>query len=158
MKYLYLALITMFFYSCNDMVSKDKFYTGDPFVSLSGDQETLTLSKDTTKEIRVEHMDSISISTPIDKPLTVTLKVDSTSYGTVGVDYEVQTDVKIAAGSSYGYYKVTAKAIDPDEISKTNLILYIDQVDQPNIIPGLMGNKKNNEDRRPRLKTYLFKY
>ncbi|KXX66532.1 hypothetical protein [Flammeovirga sp. SJP92] len=158
MKYLYISLIAILFYSCNDKVSQDKFYTGNPFVSLSDDQVMLTLSKDTTNEIRLEHLDSISISTPIDKPLTVLLKVDSTSTGAYGVDYSVQTDVQIAAGASYGYYKVTANAIDPSMITRTQLVIYIESCDQPNVIPGMMGIKKENEDRRPRLKTYLFKY
>lgn len=150
--------MTMFFYSCNDMVSKDKFYTGDPLVSLSGDQQMLTLSSEPDQEIRLELTDSISISTPIDKPLTVQLKVDSTSFGNLGTDYTIQTDVKIAAGASYGYYKIVAKAIDPDLVSRTQLVIHIESCDQPNVIPGMMGIKKNNEDRRPRLKTYLFKY
>ncbi|WP_044209894.1 hypothetical protein [Flammeovirga sp. OC4] len=158
MKYLYLSLLTLFLCACNEIVSQDNFYTGNPFVSLSSDQSILTLSNDATKEIRLEYTDSISISSPIDKPLSVLLKVDATSAGILGEDYDIQTDVKIPAGSSYGYYKVTAKAIDKSKITGTELVIYIESCDQPNVIPGMMGTKKNNEDRRPRLKTYLFKY
>ncbi|MCG8411886.1 MAG: hypothetical protein MI739_11455 [Bacteroidales bacterium] len=165
MKKLILTIIALWSFSaCDnpyDLVEADKTYNGKPFVSLNAEQGVVYLSvnedKNNTDRPGVLK-DSLLINRPLDHDLTVTLEaVPSETRGTVGKNFRFDVQAVIKAGKSYGYYTVQVLDLPEDQISQNKLSLCIKSVDDTDVIAGLYGLKKKNEERKKHFKTYSFK-
>ncbi|ANQ52875.1 hypothetical protein MY04_05725 (plasmid) [Flammeovirga sp. MY04] len=149
-------LLVIIISSCNQELF-DKVYKGPPFVSLSDEQQLIKFDQ-SVQQKKIVWLDSILINEPIDIPIIVSLNEEiSKSKNNLGVRFRFQDKVKINAGASYGYYTIDAEIIDEKLLSKSELVLYIEKVDNDLVIPGLQGIKKENEKRQPHYKSYFFK-
>ena len=158
-----LFLLVMLFASCEnpyEHVSEDKYYTGNPFVSLSSEQAAIRLSvnESTNHSLQAgEFKDSLILSHTLDQTILVTLEiVNEATQGTIDEHFAFQQTVMIEAGQNYGSFTVNALNIPEDEVSQYKLAIRIKEVDNEQIIAGLYGTKKENEPRQKRFKTYSF--
>ncbi len=144
-----------------DNVSDPKHYTGAPFVSLDSEQAVIDLNVNQPDNHSWEagvYKDKLILSHALDHDITVTLEiVDEETTGAVGTNFEFQETVVITAGETFGSFKISALTIADADISKYKLAIRIKEVDTPNVIAGLYGIKKENEERKKRFKTYSFR-
>lgn len=144
--------------SCNDLVSEDKEYTGDPIVCLSSEQAIVQLSKENpTSGLVKVFKDSVLISTPITEDLKVYIAIDQKKT-TAKLDehYSMQQEVVIPAGSYFGYFTFEGLEIPEEDVSKLDVAVYIDSVSNPNVIPGFYGVKYELAEREKRTKIFSF--
>ena len=149
--------------SCEDHyenVKDPKHYTGDPFVSLNSERAVISLEVNkpvnNTWQAGV-YKDKLVLSHPLDHDISVTLEVvNEETFGSLDTNFEFQQTVVIEAGDNYGSYTISALSIPEKEISKYKLAIRIKEVDDPLVIAGLYGIKKENEERKKRFKTYSF--
>lgn len=143
-----------------ELVSEEKHYDGAPFVSLSSEQALIRLGinegVNNTPEAGL-FRDSIILSHKLDYPITVFLDVVTTeTHGNLNTHFSFQQEVTINSGDNYGSFTVLAGEIPQNEISKYKLTIHISKCDNPDIIAGMYGIKKENEDRQKRFKSYSF--
>lgn len=158
-----LVLLVGAFVSCDnpyENVKEAKYYTGNPFVSLSSEQaviqQGLNPDRNQTQQAGV-FKDSLVLSHALDHDLTVTLElVDEATRGSIDEHFAFQETVTIQAGKNYGSFLVSALEISQEEVSKLKLAIRIKAVDDEQVIAGLYGAKKENEARKKRFKTYSF--
>ncbi len=154
-----LMVLVLAFVSCDnpyDNIKEAKYYTGNPFVSLSSEQAVIRQEVNQTQQAGV-FKDSLLLSHVLDHALTVSLEVvDAATSGTVDEHFTFQETVTIEAGNNYGDFTVSALDIPQEEVSKFKLAIRIKAVDDANVIAGLYGIKKENEARQKRFKTYSF--
>ncbi len=158
---LFFAILTLG--SCEnpyDLVSESKTYKGDPFVMLSSEQAAIRLGisqNNNHSSLPGIFRDSLVLSNALDHDLTITLElVGNESFGALNEHFKFQDKVIIDAGSNYGSFTVHALDIPISEISKYKLSSRIKETDDPLVIAGLYGSKKENEERQKRFKTYSF--
>lgn len=141
-------------------VSVDKRYKGQPFVSLSSEQASINLGIDQGNNQSIEEgvfRDSLVLSHVLEEDLTVLLEmVDVESVGQQEINFSFQHTVTIEAGQNYGSFNVRALELKESELSQYKLAIRIKEVDNENVIAGLYGAKKENEEREKRFKTYSF--
>nr|WP_321451316.1 hypothetical protein [uncultured Carboxylicivirga sp.] len=141
-------------------ITADKTYNGNPFVSLSSEQASVNIGIDAgnnqTDKAGV-FKDSLVLSHVLDEDLSVLLEiVDEETIGKEDVNFRFQYKVVIEAGKNYGAYTVEALDILLKDISEYKLSIRIAAVDNDNVIAGMYGAKKENEERQKRFKTYSF--
>lgn len=158
-----LLLMIWVFAACEnpyENVSEAKEYKGNPFVSLSSEQASIHLGTNENSNHTTQagvFKDSLVLSHVLDFDLTVIFEmVVEESFGEVETHYSFQNTVTIESGHNYGVYYVRGLNIPVDEISKYKLAIRIQEVDNENVIAGLYGAKKENEEREKRFKTYSF--
>ncbi|MBI9062019.1 MAG: hypothetical protein JEZ14_08510 [Marinilabiliaceae bacterium] len=158
-----LAVLVCAFVSCDnpyENVKEAKYYTGNPFVSLSSEQAVIRQGLDPDRNHTLQagvFKDSLVLSHTLDHALTVTLElVDEATRGNVEEHFSFQETVTIQAGENYGNFTVSALEIPQEEVSKYKLSIHIKSVDDEQVIAGLYGAKKENEARKKRFKTYSF--
>lgn len=143
-----------------DLVSESKAYKGDPFVSLSSEQAAIRLGVNENSNHTQQaggFKDSLVLSHVLNHDLTVTLEVvEEETHGDVDEHFSFQNTVMIEAGKNYGTFMVNALNVPVEEISKYKLSIRIKEVDDEQVIAGLYGAKKENEERKKRFKTYSF--
>lgn len=164
MKYLVLSLlIGCSLLSCEnpyENVSDVKYYDDNPLVSLSSEQALVRVGLDeennhTNKE--GVYQDSLLLSHKLDHDITVILEgVSGETTGEIDENFSFQREVVIEAGNNYGSYNVSALDINEDNISAYKLAIRIKEVDDPNVIAGMYGSKKEKQARPKRFKTYSF--
>ncbi|BDD12035.1 hypothetical protein FUAX_44670 (plasmid) [Fulvitalea axinellae] len=149
-----------FCFSCDDPyenIPDDKSYNGKPFVSLSSESGVINLNGTTKGALT----DSVALSHRQDHDITVTLElVERFTVGEVGTHFTYENNLTIPAGAFYGHFKAEALDVKEDgdvKISDYKLSVRIKSVDDPNIIPGLYGNKLEGEERQKRYKTISFR-
>jgi len=158
-----ILIVACLFVACEDPydnVSESKIYHGNPFVSLSSEQAAIDLgvneSNNHTQQAGV-FVDSLILSHVLYNDLTVYLEiVDEESNGQLENHFSFQQTVTIQAGSNYGTYTVSGLNLQVDELSNYKLAVRIKSVDNEQVIAGLYGTKKENEERQKRFKTYSF--
>jgi len=141
-------------------VLDNKYYDGDPFVSLSSEQAVIRLgtgqANNQPNQVGM-YKDSLVLSHKLDHDISVTLElVDYGTYGDLDINFSFQKEVIIKAGDNYGAYLVQALELSEEEMSKYKLAIRIMGVDDQQVIAGFYGIKKENEERKKRLKTYSF--
>ncbi len=158
-----LFLLVMLFVSCEnpyEHVSEEKYYTGNPFVSLSSEQAAIRLgvNENTNHSLQAGvFKDSLILSHAIDRTIMVSLEiVNEATQGTINEHFAFQETVMIEAGQNYGSFTVSALNVPENEVSRYKLAIRIKKVDDEQIIAGLYGAKKENEPRQKRFKTYSF--
>lgn len=140
-----------------DLVSQPKYYTGDPFVCLSSEQASIKVEGNNDETCSGIFRDSITLSTALDHSISVELElVPEETVGTLGTTFTFDDKISITAGSNYGIYYVKALQVPHDQMSQYKLSVRIKEVDDPKVIPGLFGIKKENEDRQKEFKSYSF--
>lgn len=143
-----------------DQVSEEKYYSGNPFVSLSSEQAAIRLgiSKNNNQiEESGVFKDSLVLSHKLDHDITVFLEiVDEESLGNIDEHYAFEDRVVIEVGHYYGSFTVRNLGVPEDEVSKYKLSIRIKEVNDEQVIAGLYGIKKENEERKKRFKTYSF--
>jgi hypothetical protein len=103
------------------------------------------------------YRDSLVLSHKLEHDIAVTLEwVDEETNGEVDTNFNFQSVVNIKAGDNYGYYTVSALELKQAHINTYRLAIQIKEVDDPHIIAGLYGSKKENQARPKRFKTYTF--
>ncbi|MCG8579457.1 MAG: hypothetical protein MI866_06050 [Bacteroidales bacterium] len=164
MKYIVLILlIGCGLLSCEnpyDNVSAPKYYHDDPLVSLSSEQAVvrkgINVINNHTSQAGV-YRDSLVLSHKLEHDIVVTLElVDEETNGEVDTNFSFQSVVTIKAGYNYGQYTVSALELEQEQINTYRLAIRIKEVDDPGIIAGLYGSKKENQARPKRFKTYVF--
>ncbi|PWD97936.1 hypothetical protein [Marinilabilia rubra] len=158
-----ILLLAYVFVGCEnpyELVKESKVYKENPLVSLSSEQAVIHLGVDETGNHTPEagvFKDSLVLSHVLDHDINVTLElVEDETFGEVETHFSFQKEVTIKAGQNYGTYKVQALNVPVEAISKYKLSIRIKEVDDDNIIAGLYGVKKENEDRKKRFKTYSY--
>lgn len=162
-KIIFVLFVIWGFFSCEnpyENVSQPKHYNGDPFVSLSSEQAIVRLGVDesinNTKEAGV-YKDSLVLSQKLNRDIIVTLElVAEETEGEVNTNFSFQQQVTIKADNYFGSYTATALTLPDDELSKYKLAIRIKEVNDKDVIAGLYGLKKENEDRKKRFKTFSF--
>jgi len=158
-----LIIIAFIFLACEnpyELVSEDKNYKGNPFVSLSSEQASIRLGINegaNNSPMAGVFKDSIVLSNPLNDALVVWLEFDNQeSQGILDTHFSFQEQVIIEAGASYGTFLVSAEEISEEDMSSIKLAIKIADVDNENVIAGMYGIKKENEDRKKRIKVYTF--
>lgn len=143
-----------------DLVDDSKTYQGLPFVCVSSEQAVIRLGVNPNgnqTELPGVFKDSLVLSHVLDHDLTVVLElVAEETHGELETNFSFQERVTIGAGKNFGAFLVRAIGVPASEVGKYKLSIRVKEVDDAQVIAGLYGAKKENEERKKRFKTYSF--